>query len=148
MMMLQSLLSTWFMCVLYSASVVPCHACTSSPSDTSAAATSSCVDRGLLPVMYISAPPLFNTSQRYAVFASRCTESAIFFPAKGFSFSKSFFMPVSKGQLRLTHSIFLRPDSARFISFISEFIYAPIFNLLTIYTVIVIITYNADLFNL
>ena len=39
---------------------------------------------GFDPVTYISAPPISSTRQRYAVFASRCTDSAIFSPAKGF----------------------------------------------------------------
>ena len=126
MMILQLFSSTCVRCVSYSSGVVPCHACTSMPSEQRAAATSSCVESGLLPVIYISAPPLLSTSQRYAVLASRCTDNAIFLPLKGCSFSKSFLISVRSGQLRLTHSIFLNPDSASPISFISEpFIFSP-----------------------
>ena len=51
-------------CALYSSSVAPCHANTLSPAVTSAAATSSCVERGLLPVINISAPPAASTLHR------------------------------------------------------------------------------------
>ena len=76
--------STARICELYSSSVAPYQAWTSSPAFTSAAATSSCVESGLDPVTYISAPPAASTLHRYAVLASRCTERVTFLPAKGF----------------------------------------------------------------
>ena len=71
---------------------------------------SSCVESGLLPVIYISAPPSANISQRWAVFASRCTDNAIFLPLKGLVSLNSFSSPARSGICLLTHSIFNSPS--------------------------------------
>ena len=94
----------------YSSSVAPWTANTFSPSCTSAAAMSSCVESGLLPVIYISAPPSANISHRCAVFASRCTDNAIFLPLNGLLSLNSFSSPARSGMCLLTHSIFSSPS--------------------------------------
>ena len=81
------------------------------------AATSSCVDRGLQPVACTSAPPAARQSARKAVLASIWMEMVIFFPAKGFSFSKRARMATSAGMKSCTHSIFILPEAASDISF-------------------------------
>ena len=93
----------------------PWTANTLSPSCTSAAATSSCVDNGLQPVAYISAPPAARHRHRRAVFASMWTLRAIFIPAKGWLSMKSFSMPASSGIWSRTHWIFRAPLSHRSI---------------------------------
>ena len=96
-------------CRSYSSGVLLYHANTSSPSCTRAAATSSCVDSGLLPVTYISAPPAASTRHRYAVFASKCIERATRSPSNGRVFSNSSRMLRSKGIFAHTQSIFILP---------------------------------------
>ena len=117
-MMFGPISRTFLICELYSSSVALYHAKTFSPAFTNAAATSSCVESVFEPVTYISAPPAASTLHRYAVFASRCTERATFFPAKGFVWLNSSSRVLSRSQFLLTHSIFLSPDSARLISLI------------------------------
>ena len=95
----------------YSSGVAPCTAKTLRPSCTRAAATSSWVESGLLPVMYISAPPSARTSQRWAVLASRWTDRAILSPLNGFVRLKSLSSPSSKGMWCLTQSILSSPLS-------------------------------------
>ncbi len=110
--------STSDICPLYSSSVAPCHAYTFNPASTRAAATSSCVESGLLPVIYISAPPAASTLQRYAVLASKCIERAIFLPANGFVCENSSSKLRRSGQFLRTHSILCPPEGESFISLI------------------------------
>ena len=107
------------MCLVYSSSVAPWYAKTLRPESASAAATSSCVERLLLPVTDICAPPAASTRQRYAVLASRCTERLIFLPSNGFVRLKSSSSARRSGMLFLTHSILVCPDGAREMSLMS-----------------------------
>ena len=95
----------------YSSGVAPCTAKTLSPSWTSAAATSSWVERGLLPVMNISAPPWARTSHRRAVFASRWTDKATFSPLNGIVSKNSLSRPSRSGMWCRTQLIFNSPLS-------------------------------------
>ena len=119
MMILQLFSRTLVICWSYSSGVQSYHAYTFKPSATSAAATSSCVESGLLPVIYISAPPAASTLHRYAVFASRWMERAIRMPSKGLSLEKSSSRLRSSGQFFRTQSILCAPDGARLISLIA-----------------------------
>ena len=100
----------------YSSIVAPWTANTFSPAWTRAAATSSCVESGLQPVAYMSAPPAARHRHRRAVFASIWTLRATFMPAKGFVSMKSFSMPASRGMWSRTHWIFSAPLSHRLMS--------------------------------
>ena len=55
---------------------------------TSAEATSSCVESGLLAQSAISAPPAFRVSMRFAVSVVTWRHAAIFLPRRGRSRSK------------------------------------------------------------
>ena len=85
----------------------------STPREAIPAATSSWVERGLQPVRYTSAPPFFSTRARFAVLASRWTETATRFPAKGFSRWNRASMPERAGMKSRTQLIFSLPASAR-----------------------------------
>jgi len=93
--------------------IVPCV--NIKPSSARAAATSSWVDSGLLPVTETCPPPIAKSFARYAVFASRCTDTVILIPSKGFVFANS-----SSSFLKAAYSsyqfIFCLPDFARLIS--------------------------------
>ena len=100
----------------YSSAVQAWVAKTFTPSSTSAAATSSWVESGLLPVTVTSAPAFFSTSARYAVFASRWIVSTMRQPLKGFVFEYSSSILFSTGMKFLTQAILSCPDGASFIS--------------------------------
>ena len=117
---------------LYCSIVQPYSANTCMPPAVSAAATSSCVDSGFEPVTYISAPPISSTRQRYAVLASRCTDSAIFIPANGRVRVNSSPMPRSTGMLRSTHFIFISPEGAMAISLMQLICLYPLISYLLI----------------
>ena len=78
---------------------------TVTPSSTSAATTSSCVESGLLPVAITSAPAFLNTKAKYAVLASKCIVITTFLPAKGFVLLYSSSIERSTGIKFFTHAI-------------------------------------------
>ena len=116
MMMFGAVSSTASIALWYCSAVAPWTAQTCIPPAARAAATSSCVESGLLPVTCISAPPISMTRQSHAVFASRCTESATRSPARGFVSRKSSAMAASTGICPATQRIFFSPSVARVIS--------------------------------
>jgi len=84
-----------------------------------AAATSSCVLKGLHPVIATSAPPATKVLTKTAVSFVTCKASPTFIPFKGFSFLKRS-LTLSKAPICISaHSIFFFPCSASFMSFTS-----------------------------
>src|SRR5271170_5604882 len=81
-------------------------------SATSAAATSSCVESGLLAQQTTSAPPALSARSRLAVSQVICRHAPSRWPFKGSSLPKRSRIIRSTGICRSAHSIRLRPASA------------------------------------
>ncbi len=78
----------------------------------SAAATSSCVDRGFDAHRATSAPPAARVSIRFAVSVVTCRQAPMRMPSNGRSFSKRSRISASTGISPAAHSIRSRPASA------------------------------------
>src|SRR5262245_50552710 len=90
-----------------------------SNSSTSAAATSSCVDRGFDAQRTTSAPPALSVRARFAVSVVTCRHAEMRCPARGCSLSKRSRIAASTGICRSAHWIRRRPSGASARSFTS-----------------------------
>lgn len=90
-----------------------------------AAATSSCVLRGLLAHTATSAPPAARVVSRLAVSVVTCRQAAILCPVRGFSLANRSLMSLRTGMSLSAHWMRRSPSSARAglrISLINVFI--------------------------
>ena len=102
--------------ISYSLSVQLWVAKTVTPLSANAAATSSWVDSGLLPVTTTLAPAFLSTWAKYAVFASKWMVTTIFKPLKIWFLLYFSLRILSKGICSFTQEIFCFPDGAKAIS--------------------------------
>src|SRR5688500_4814840 len=94
----------------------PRIACTSTPSATSAAATSSCVDSGFGAHSATSAPPARRVRTRFAVSEVTCRQAPIRTPSSGRSPAKRSASERSTGIWASAQSMRARPSPARLAS--------------------------------
>src|SRR3954468_9235524 len=92
---------------------------TLTPSSTSAAATSSCVESGFEAQRVRSAPPAWRVCMRWAVSLVTCRHAETRSPFKGFDLAKRSAMVLRTGMERADHSMRPWPFGASFGSFTS-----------------------------
>src|ERR1051326_2369883 len=89
-------------------------------SETSEAATSSCVDSGFEAISTASAPPACSARARFAVSVGMWAQATSFTPTSGFSSAKRSRIKRSTGISRWAHSMRCLPCPAKPISFTSN----------------------------
>src|SRR5215210_2723742 len=109
-------------CAAHASMSSPWIACTFKPSSASAAATSSCVERGFGAHSATSAPPARSVRTRFAVSEVTCRQAPTLTPASGCSAAKRSAIERSTGIWASAQSIRARPSPARLGSLISDLV--------------------------